>query len=65
MDDGRMDPPQADSARSVPSHPSVRRFRSSSHNTFLGDNGAIEIQTLAGETIFSKPGADGEGVWNP
>jgi hypothetical protein len=63
--DGRMYPPQPDSLREVEGHPDVRRFRSRRHNTFLGENGAIEIQTVGSEpeVVFAKAGADGKGVW--
>lgn len=62
--DGRMYPPQQDSIRVIDGHPNVKRFRSRSHNTFFGDNGAIEIRAVTGETvIFTKPGADARGVW--
>jgi hypothetical protein len=62
--DGRMYPPQSDSLREVDQHPKVKRFRSRAHNTFVRENGAIEIQTAPGaETLFTKPGADGKGVW--
>ncbi len=62
--DGRMYPPQLDSMRDVPDRPAVRRFRSRGHNTFIGKNGAIEIQLVnpANEVIFTKPGADGKEV---
>lgn len=62
--DGRMYPPQADSIREVEGHPTVKRFRSRAHNTFFGENGAIEIQmATGGDPIFTKPGADQKGVW--
>ena len=62
--DGRMYPPRPDSMREVDGHPEVTRFRSSAHNTFIGDNGGIEIQTVSSkEVVFSKPGEDGRGVW--
>ena len=63
--DGRMYPPQPDSARSVEGHPGVTRFRSRGHNTFIGKNGAIEIQEVASNRLlFSKSGADERGVWD-
>ena len=63
--DGRMYPPQADGIRAVERHPKVKRLRSRWHNTFLSENGAIEIQTAAdAEVLFRKPGANGKGVWD-
>jgi hypothetical protein len=56
--DGRLYPPQEDSGRNVPDRPSVRRYRSVGHNTFIGQNGAIRIETLAGAIILDKAGAD-------
>jgi hypothetical protein len=55
--DGRMYPPQADSERKVPGRPELRRYRSRSHNTIIGDDGSIEIKTLDGTTVVNKPGA--------
>jgi hypothetical protein len=60
--DGRMYPPQWDSLRSVSGRSDVRRFRSKAHNTLIGDNGAIEIRDLSGQTILTKPGADGRAI---
>jgi hypothetical protein len=62
--DGRLYPPQIDSRREVPARPGVTRHRSRSHNTFIAENGAIEIQTIDGIVLLSKPGADGESVWS-
>jgi hypothetical protein len=62
--DGRLYPPQADSRRVVPGRLDVTRYRSRSHNTFIAENGAIEIQTIDGLVLLSKAGADGESVWN-
>jgi hypothetical protein len=71
--DGRMYPPQDDAARPVVNRPDVTRYRSKGHNTFIRDNGAIEIRPAdagngpdgAGRATFTKPGADGRGVWEP
>jgi hypothetical protein len=63
MTDGRMYPPQADSRRKVQENDRVARFRSRGHNTFIGQNGAIEIRTLDGDILFFKAGADGRHVW--
>jgi hypothetical protein len=60
--DGRLYPPQPDSERAFSGHQKVRRFRSIQHNTLIGENGSIEIRTLAGEVVFSKAGGDGKGV---
>jgi hypothetical protein len=41
----------------------VKRFRSLKHNTSIGTNGVIEIQTTdEGKVLFTKPGADGQEV---
>lgn len=61
--DGRLYPPQPDNIRSVPEHGAVKRLRSRSHNTFIGENGSIEIQETNGRTVFQKAGADGRTVW--
>jgi hypothetical protein len=63
--DGRMYPPQSDSLRDVPNFPNVKRYRSIGHNTYIADNGAIEITTVTTdkeESIFSKVGSDGKPV---
>ena len=62
QNDGRMYPPQMDSLRAIPGRSDVKRFRSRSHNTLIGDNRAIEIRDLSSRAIFSKPGADGRTV---
>jgi hypothetical protein len=64
--DGRMYPPQVDAVRDVPDFPNLKRYRSIGHNTFIADNGAIEIAvpppTDGGTTVFSKCGSDGKHV---
>ncbi len=62
--DGRLYAPQRDSARSVPEHPRVTRYRTRAHNVYVAVNGALEVHTVAGQcAVFSKLGADGRGVW--
>ena len=64
--DGRIYPPQMDNMRDVPGHENVNRFRSRGHNTFIAQNGAVEIQEVASDPpqiVFSKLGCDGRGVW--
>lgn len=60
--DGRMYPPQEDHARRLEERGDVTRYRSRGHNTYIRDNGAIEIQDIHGATLFEKAGADGRGV---
>ena len=64
MTDGRMYAPRRDNERDVPNQTNVKRYRSRSHNTFIGTNGSIEIQEIGGgrrtKVVFSKPGADGK-----
>jgi hypothetical protein len=57
--DGRMYPPQEDNFRMVPNRASLRRCRSKGHNTYLGQNGSIRIETLDGAILLDKAGADG------
>jgi len=63
MTQDRMYPPRGDNARPVAGSPGVTRFRSRGHNSFVADNGAIEIQDTNKVVLFAKPGADGKGVW--
>lgn len=64
MSDGRMYPPQQDSRRDVPEYTWVTRYRSRGHNTFIAQNGAIEIRRLAGDVLFRKAGRNGRYVWD-
>jgi hypothetical protein len=61
--DGRLYPPQKDAARPVPGHPQVKRFRSRRHNTYIGENGSVEIVALSGRLEVQKSGVDGRDVW--
>ena len=61
--DGRLYPPLPDSVRTVPSNPKVKRLRNLAHNTYIAENGAIEIQNISAVVEFSKPGKDAKGVW--
>ena len=63
--DGRLYPPLPDSRRPVPGYPDVTRWRSKGHNTYIRENGAMEIVTVReGEIVFRAPGRDGRGVWD-
>jgi hypothetical protein len=57
QEDGRMYPPQADSIHPAADRPGFIRLRSRAHNTFIGEDGAIEIFDLEGNVVVSKPGA--------
>jgi hypothetical protein len=43
----------------VPDRPSLRRYRSAKHNTFIGSNGSIQVQDLDHHVVLDKPGLDG------
>jgi GGDEF domain-containing protein len=62
--DGRLYPPLPDSRRSVEGWQDITRWRSKGHNTFIRDNGAIEIVRIPdGTVVFQAVGQDGRGVW--
>ena len=59
MSDGRLYPPQADARVRCPERPSLRKYRNKGHYNFIGRNGSIRIETLAGRVLLNKPGQDG------
>jgi hypothetical protein len=59
--DGRMYPPQPDKEK-LTERPGARAFRTVGNLILLGDNGAIEVQDLRGQVVFSKSGADGKTI---
>jgi len=62
-DDGRIYPPQSDSARAVPGRPDVTRYRHVNHDTFIGANGAIRIvECDTGGIVLEKRGENGCGI---
>ncbi|MFM7843042.1 MAG: hypothetical protein ACKPEY_02270 [Planctomycetota bacterium] len=60
--DGRMYPSEVDNAREVEGRGDLIRYRPKAHNTFIRDNGAIEIQDVDGKVLFEKCGSDGRRV---
>lgn len=60
--DGRMYPPQADSARSVGELEGVIRYRSVRHNTRIHHEGGIRIDEVGGACLLSKPGKSGKTI---
>lgn len=60
--DGRMYPPEEENARQVEGRSDVIRYRHKAHNTFIRDNGAIEIQDVDGKVLLEKCGLDGRAV---
>jgi hypothetical protein len=57
--DGRLYPPQQDTKRTLPNCPGIVRYRSVAHNTLIGKNGSIRIETITGRIVLDKSGADG------
>jgi hypothetical protein len=63
LTDGRMYPPQDDSASDVPGYPDVTSYRSRGHETLIGSNGAFEIRDIGTDKIiFEKNGSNGKAV---
>lgn len=63
QNDGRMYPPQPDSARDVEGRPDLTRFRSRNHDTWISTHGAILIRSHdTGRTELDKTGVDGCSV---
>lgn len=61
--DGRMYPAQDDQVRSVPGRPDLRRLASIGHDTYIRDNGAIEIrERRTRKVLIRKSGTDGREV---
>lgn len=56
MTDGRMYPPQPDSARPVPGRPDLTRYRNRGHSTIIGNDGSITIFEVCGTCVLKKPG---------
>jgi hypothetical protein len=62
LDDGRMYPAQADSARFDPARPDLVRYRSRMHNTWISVDGAIRIDEVNGPCLLNKPGQNGHSI---
>jgi hypothetical protein len=60
----RMGPPKEDNRRGVPGRPSLRRYRSAKHNTFIGENGSIRIEDLHQNILHDKAGGDGKRAYD-
>lgn len=58
--DGRMYPPLDDYEKG--STHTYRRFRARGHVVYYGMNGAIRIDSLHGDVLVDKPGADGRRI---
>ena len=67
QDDSRIYPPAEEFSFPVAGRPDLVRYRHVRHNTFLRDNGAIEIREAppGGRVMFEKAGADGRKVTDP
>ena len=58
--DGRLYAPQKDNMHPIKGKPKITRLRSTRHETYIGDNGSIEIRFVSTKlAVFTKPGADG------
>lgn len=55
--DGRMYPPQPDSARDAGD--GLTRYRSRGHNTLIHSSGAIRLMTIGGTCLLNKPAKNG------
>jgi hypothetical protein len=60
--DGRLYPPQLDSVRRVEGRKDMKRYRSKGHNTFISEDGSIEIKLMSGELVFEKKGLIDKGA---
>lgn len=58
LSNGRLYPPQADSQVKCPERRWLKKFRSKGHYTYIGANGSIRIETVGGELMLDKAGAD-------